>query len=75
MAFLSSFVLNRSVFFKEWATLGIYERLGLRPIINARGTHTRLGGTLILPEVLDAMREAAGAYIVLEELRARGADL
>lgn len=53
----------------------IYERLGLRPIINARGTHTRLGGTLMAPEVLDAMREAAGSYIVLEELQARASAL
>ena len=49
---------------------GIYERLGIRTLINARGTHTRLGGTLMHPEVLDAMREAAGAYVVLEELQA-----
>lgn len=53
----------------------IYERLGLRTIINARGTHTRLGGTLILPEVLDAMREAAGAYVVLEELQAKASEV
>ena len=54
---------------------GIYERLGLRPIINARGTHTRLGGTLMPPEVLDAMREAAGAYVVLEELQAKASEV
>jgi D-glucosaminate-6-phosphate ammonia-lyase len=47
----------------------IYRRLGVKPIINARGTHTRLGGTLIRPEVLDAMREAANAYVVLDELQ------
>jgi D-glucosaminate-6-phosphate ammonia-lyase len=47
----------------------IYTRLGIRPIINARGTHTRLGGTLMRPEVLDAMRDAAGAYVVLDELQ------
>ncbi len=54
---------------------GIYERLGIRPIINARGTHTRLGGTLMPPEVLDAMREAAGAYVVLEELQAKASEV
>lgn len=53
----------------------IYERLGLRTIINARGTHTRLGGTLMAPEVLDAMREAAGTYIVLEELQEQASAL
>jgi L-seryl-tRNA(Ser) seleniumtransferase len=49
---------------------GIYQRLGVRPLLNARGTHTRLGGSLMAPEVLDAMREAASAFVVLEELQA-----
>ncbi len=53
----------------------IYERLGVRTIINARGTHTRLGGTLMAPEILDAMREAAGTYVVLEELQAKASEL
>ncbi|MGH7920895.1 MAG: aminotransferase class V-fold PLP-dependent enzyme, partial [Candidatus Dormibacteraceae bacterium] len=48
---------------------GIYERLGVRPLINARGTHTRLGGSLMPDGVLDAMREAAGAHVVLDELQ------
>jgi D-glucosaminate-6-phosphate ammonia-lyase len=52
----------------------IYNRLGVRPIINARGTHTRLGGTLIRPEVLDAMREAANAYVVLDELQDKASE-
>ncbi len=55
--------------------MSIYERLGLRTLINARGTHTRLGGTLMHPEVLDAMREAAGAYVVLEELQAKASEV
>jgi L-seryl-tRNA(Ser) seleniumtransferase len=54
---------------------GIYQRLGVRPLINARGTHTRLGGTLIRPEVLDAMREAAGAYVVLDELQDKASEV
>jgi D-glucosaminate-6-phosphate ammonia-lyase len=53
----------------------IYNRLGVRPIINARGTHTRLGGTLIRPEVLDAMREAANAYVVLDELQDKASEV
>lgn len=53
----------------------IYMRLEVRPIINARGTHTRLGGSLMAPEVLDAMREAAGAYVVLEELQAAASEV
>ena len=54
---------------------GIYERLGLRPIINARGTHTRLGGTLMRPEVREAMQSAAGAYVVLDELQDRASEV
>lgn len=47
----------------------IYGQLGIRPIINARGTHTRLGGSLMSAEVLNAMRDAARSYIVLDELQ------
>jgi D-glucosaminate-6-phosphate ammonia-lyase len=54
---------------------GIYERLGIRPLINARGTHTRLGGSIMHPEVLDAMRAAASAYVVLEELQAKASEV
>lgn len=54
---------------------GMYERLGIRPIINARGTHTRLGGSLMAPEVLEAIREAAGAYVVLDELQDKASEV
>lgn len=54
---------------------GIYARFGIRPIINARGTHTRLGGSLMAPEVVDAMREASQSYVVLDELQDRASEL
>ncbi|MDP9355782.1 MAG: aminotransferase class V-fold PLP-dependent enzyme [Chloroflexota bacterium] len=54
---------------------GIYERLGVRPIINARGTHTRLGGSLMAPEVLEAIRDAASAYVVLDELQDKASEI
>src|SRR6476646_1470245 len=53
----------------------IYTRLEVRPIINARGTHTRLGGSLMAPAVLDAMREAASAYVVLDELQEAASEI
>lgn len=53
----------------------IYAELGVRPLINARGTHTRLGGWLMEPEVVDAMRAAAGSYVVLEELQAKASEV
>ena len=43
----------------------IYERLGVQPVVNAAGTLTRLGGTLMCPEALEAMREAARSAVAL----------
>src|SRR4051812_25053676 len=37
---------------------GLYASLGVRPVINGRGTITIIGGSRILPEVEKAMREA-----------------
>ena len=46
----------------------IYERLGVRPVINGRGTVTIIGGSRILPEVEQAMQEATLDYVELDEL-------
>jgi L-seryl-tRNA(Ser) seleniumtransferase len=54
---------------------GIYERLGLRPLINARGTHTRLGGTIMRQDVLQAMQEAASQYVMLDELQDKASEV
>ena len=45
-----------------------YEDLGVRPFINGSGTITTLGGSLMPPEVIDAMRHAAGAFVDLPDL-------
>ncbi|HEV2492668.1 MAG TPA: hypothetical protein VG204_06300 [Terriglobia bacterium] len=47
----------------------IYQRLGVRTRINAKGTYTYLTGSLIFPEVVKAMEEAAGHYVILDELQ------
>jgi len=47
---------------------GVYEELGVQPLINAAGTYTSLGGSLILPEVRAAMDEAARHYVSIPEL-------
>jgi L-seryl-tRNA(Ser) seleniumtransferase len=47
----------------------IYERLGVRPVINAAGTLTRLGGTLMCAEAVQAMNEAAVSAVAIEELQ------
>lgn len=52
----------------------VYTRLGLRPIINASGTYTHLGGSLLPPEVIDAMNAAAQHYIPIRDLTAAVGD-
>ncbi|MBI3840323.1 MAG: aminotransferase class V-fold PLP-dependent enzyme [Planctomycetia bacterium] len=49
--------------------MGVYEELGLKPIINASGAITRLGGAPMSPGVLDAFREAAAESVPLEQLQ------
>ena len=46
----------------------VYHRLGLRRFINARGTITTLGGSIMPPEVVDAMAEASRQFVLLDEL-------
>ncbi len=48
----------------------IYDRFGVRSRINAAGLLTRLGGSLMPAEVLDAMRQAAASFVDLTELQA-----
>ena len=48
--------------------LDVYKRLGLRPIINAAGTYTHLGGSLTPPEVIAAMNDAAQGYVPIRDL-------
>jgi D-glucosaminate-6-phosphate ammonia-lyase len=51
--------------------MSIYEDLGIRPVINAYATLTRLGGSRMPPEVVAAMAEASGCFIDLCELQRR----
>lgn len=46
----------------------IYESIGVRPVINCRGTFTIVGGSLELPEVRAAQEAAAGHFVQLDEL-------
>jgi L-seryl-tRNA(Ser) seleniumtransferase len=48
----------------------VYERLGVRPVINAVGTVTTLGGTLMPPEVKEAMEEASRSFVPIHQLQA-----
>jgi D-glucosaminate-6-phosphate ammonia-lyase len=46
----------------------VYESIGVRPLINCRGTLTIIGGSLELPEVRAAKEAAARHYVQLDEL-------
>jgi uncharacterized pyridoxal phosphate-dependent enzyme len=47
----------------------LYERLGVKPVINGVGVVTVLGGSLMPPEVVQAMEEAGRFFIPLPELQ------
>ena len=55
-------------------TVPVYERLGVRPIINARGMNTMASGSLMPKPVLEAMTEAATAFVDMAELNARAGE-
>ena len=46
----------------------LYESIGVRPVINATGPITRYGGSIILPEVREAMVQASKRYVEIDEL-------
>lgn len=47
----------------------VYTRLGIRPLINGVGVVTHLGGSLMPPEVVAAMEQAAKHFVPLTELQ------
>jgi uncharacterized pyridoxal phosphate-dependent enzyme len=51
-------------------TDNLYTQIGVRPIVNARGTYTIISGSQSLPEVKQAMFEASQYYVQLDELMA-----
>lgn len=46
----------------------LYERIGVKPLVNCKGTYTILSGSLTLPEVKQAMDEASRHYVHMDEL-------
>lgn len=55
--------------------MGIYERLGVRTLINAAGDLTTLGGTLMEPEVVEAMADAARGFVRLQTLQEKAGEV
>ena len=46
----------------------IYQRIGVEPVINCRGTFTIIGGSVPRPRVSEAQREASPFFVQLDEL-------
>ena len=46
----------------------LFTRIGVRPILNARGTYTIITGSRSLPQVKQAMLEASNYFVHLDEL-------
>ena len=46
----------------------LYESIGVKPVINCKGTFTIMSGSLSLPEVKDAMYEASKRFVHIDEL-------
>ncbi len=55
-------------------TVPVYRRLGVRPVVNARGMNTLASGSLMPKPVLEAMAEAATAFVDMAELNARAGE-
>ena len=53
---------------------GIYQRLGVRPVINATGNVTVLGGSVMPPEVTAAWVEASRHFVDIIDLQQRVGD-
>ena len=50
------------------ALMDVYEKLGVRPVIHGAGTTTRYGGSIMRPETIEVMREAAQSLVNIDEL-------
>jgi len=46
-----------------------YEKYGIRRVINAAGTYTRIGGSISPPEVFKAMEDASKSFVHIPELQ------
>lgn len=50
------------------STGNIYAELGVNPVVNAAGTYTVLGGSLMAPEVFEVMRLGNDGFVDINEL-------
>src|SRR5260370_8754648 len=67
-SFLAGLIGRLPVWGAARAETNIYERIGVRPMINCKGTFTIISGSQSLPEVKKAMEEASHFYVNMDEL-------
>jgi len=53
----------------------VYEDLNVPTVVNAAGTKTRIGGSLIRPEAVEAMAAAADEFVRISDLQARASEM
>ncbi|MFH5801366.1 aminotransferase class V-fold PLP-dependent enzyme [Haladaptatus sp. CMAA 1911] len=53
----------------------IYEELSIPHVVNATGTKTRIGGSRIRSEAVEAMARASEAFVRLSDLQAKSSEL
>ncbi|MEY7852185.1 aminotransferase class V-fold PLP-dependent enzyme [Natrarchaeobius sp. A-rgal3] len=52
----------------------IYDELDIPTVINATGTKTRIGGSRIRPEAVEAMNRAADSFVSISDLQATASE-
>jgi D-glucosaminate-6-phosphate ammonia-lyase len=52
----------------------VYDALGVRPVINASGIYSELGGSVLSPTVREAVHDAAGTFARMSELLDRSGE-
>ena len=77
--FLAGLLAKLPVLGAPKAENNIYQRIGVQPVINCKGTFTIISGSQSLPEVKKALEEASRHYVHMDELMdgvgRRGEDL
>ena len=54
---------------RKTSSAAVYAKLGVRPVINGMGTYTLMGGSIMPPEVVAAIAEAARHFVTMTELQ------
>ena len=67
-SFLAGLLARLPVLAAPKAEANIYQRIGVQPVINCKGTYTILSGSQSLPEVKKALEEASRHYVHLDEM-------